>query len=219
MSADEEVEVYKPPPYQATTWGLLGSAAILVVVLMTVRLGQNPDTPRPGDLAPMPEDGALVLMDEPEMDDEYWPCSDCHDGEPTNFTVREMDDEHDEMPFDHGTTWCMDCHDVDDRDKLTLAGGTLVDFDETHELCGQCHGSKIGDWKSGVHGKRLGHWVGDAQYKPCVSCHNPHSPAFEGLEPKPPPLRPEQIVLPGAVAEAEEPAEEAPATEEGGDHE
>ena len=187
--------MYEPPPYQATTWGLLGSGAILVVVLMTVRLSQNPDTPRDGDLAAMPHAGEVTLGDEPEMDDEYWPCSCCHDDElPTNFEVRAMDEEHDELEFAHGSTWCMDCHDDAKRNRLALAGGTRIRFSKTHELCAQCHGKRYRDWEAGVHGKRTGHWRGDAESRPCIACHDPHVPGFEKLKPKPPPVPPDEIV-------------------------
>ena len=181
---------YAPPPYQVTTWTTLGVSAVLVLVLMSVRFSQTPDSPRPGDLQPMAPDGELVLLDRPEMDDEYWPCDDCHEGEDTNVEVREMDDEHDEMEFGHGTTWCLDCHDVNEREKLHLAGGTLVDFDDSWRLCTQCHGGKLDDWRAGVHGKRTGSWRGDREYRPCVTCHNPHSPTFEPIAPKPGPARP-----------------------------
>ncbi len=204
---------YQPPPHQPLIWGVLGTVALLVVAGVSVRLSENPDAARAANvLQALPADAEATLMDEPEMDDEYDPCSDCHEEEPTNYTVREMDDEHDEMEFAHGTTWCLDCHDDEDRDALHLAGGKKVDFDNTSELCGQCHGSKIPDWKAGIHGKRTGHWRGEKEYRPCISCHNPHLPAFEKRKPKPPPKPPARN---GAEVAAHEPA---PA-EEGGSHE
>ena len=185
---------YTPPPHQPLIWGLLGTVALLVVAGTTMRLAQNPDAPRPANvLRALPDDGKATLADEPEMDDEYDPCSDCHEDEETNFTVREMDEEHDELEFKHGTTWCLDCHDIEDRDYLHLAGGTKVDFDDTSTLCGQCHGAKIPDWKAGIHGKRTGHWRGDKTYQPCISCHDPHVPGFEPVKPEAPPERPTLI--------------------------
>ncbi len=206
---------YKPPPHQPLIWGLMGAVALLVVAGMSIRFAHNPDAARAANqLQELPPDGTLTLLDEPEMDDEYEDCSDCHEDEPTNFEVREMDDEHDEMEFAHGTTWCLDCHDADDRDVLHLAGGKKVSFDETSTLCGQCHGSKIPDWEAGIHGKRTGHWRGDKDYRPCISCHNPHVPGFEKRKPKPPPTRP---TLRGHEAEASEGHDGE--TEEGGSHE
>ncbi|GAG05499.1 unnamed protein product, partial [marine sediment metagenome] len=53
--------------------------------------------------------------------------------------------------------------------------------------------------RAGVHGKRTGHWRGPKEYRTCVSCHNPHSPPFEPLAPKPPPTRPEAITVDASV--------------------
>ena len=199
---------YQPPPHQPLIWGLMGTVALLVIAGMSMRLAQNPDAPRAANvLQALPPDGELTLMDEPEMDDEYEGCADCHDDEPTNFTVREMDDEHDEMEFAHGTTWCLDCHDAEDRDVLHLAGGKTVSFDDTSTLCGQCHGNKIPDWKAGIHGKRTGHWRGDKEYRPCISCHNPHTPSFEKRKPKPAPKPPASAPAEVAAHDEAPPAE------------
>jgi hypothetical protein len=74
-----------------------------------------------------------------------------------------------------------------------LVSGELIDFTESHRLCGQCHGDKYSDWKVGVHGKRTGLWNGKKEYLLCAHCHNPHNPRFQPIPPKPPPLRPEYI--------------------------
>jgi hypothetical protein len=55
---------------------------------------------------------------------------------------------------------CLDCHDADDRDRLRLANGTKISFEESSRLCGQCHGTQLRDWKIGLHGKRTGEWNG-----------------------------------------------------------
>ena len=57
--------------------------------------------------------------------------------------------------------WCFDCHNPDNRDKLRLANGKLVKFEESYILCGQCHGTILREWKAGLHGKRTGMWNGD----------------------------------------------------------
>ncbi|MGZ9197202.1 MAG: cytochrome c3 family protein, partial [Candidatus Deferrimicrobiaceae bacterium] len=89
--------------------------------------------------------------------------------------------------------WCLDCHDVANRDKLRLVSGEKIGFDESFRLCGQCHGDKYRDWKVGVHGKRTGMWKGEKQYLLCVHCHNPHDPRYKPIAPMPPPARPETI--------------------------
>jgi hypothetical protein len=60
-------------------------------------------------------------------------------------------------------------------------------------LCTRCHAKKIPDWRAGVHGKRTGYWHGPKEYQTCVACHDPHSPLFKPLEPKPPPIPAEKI--------------------------
>jgi hypothetical protein len=111
-----------------------------------------------------------------------------------NVTVREMDEDHDEMDFAHGNLWCLDCHDAEERDSLHLSDGSLVAFEDSWQLCTQCHAKKLPDWRAGVHGKRTGHWRGPKEYRTCVVCHDPHDPPFKPIAPKPAPTRPEDII-------------------------
>ena len=132
----------------------------------------------------------------PPFSEGIFPCSNCHADMETNPERRQLE-EHTEIVkmFDHASDqrWCLDCHNPDDRDKLRLASGKLVTFEESYYLCGQCHGTIFRDWKAGVHGKRTGEWNGKKIYRLCVHCHNPHSPRFKPLKPLPPPNRPEEI--------------------------
>lgn len=126
-----------------------------------------------------------------------FPCTDCHAGMKPNPERRELVEWHDDISgiFDHDSKnrWCLDCHDLNNRDSLRLASGNLLDFKESFKLCGQCHGEKLRDWKVGVHGKRTGEWNGKKEYLLCVHCHNPHSPKFGQLTPEPPPVCQENI--------------------------
>jgi hypothetical protein len=124
-----------------------------------------------------------------------FPCSECHKEMKPNPTRRELKDEHTNIVLNHaqGQRWCLDCHDVSNRDKLRLVSGEKIGFGESFRLCGQCHGDKYRDWKVGVHGKRTGMWNGEKQYLLCVHCHNPHDPGFKPLAPLPPPTRPENV--------------------------
>jgi hypothetical protein len=161
----------------------------------------------------------------PPFSEGIFPCSQCHDPKvaPPNKTRRELgfhsDAEAGEPAavFDHDSEhrWCVDCHDLQDRDRLRLANGDTIPFTESYRLCGQCHGDKFRDWRVGVHGKRIGRWDGQKVYFLCVNCHNPHTPRFKGvrqigaeggvgtwtaptaptlklLKPEPRPLRPEE---------------------------
>jgi hypothetical protein len=122
-----------------------------------------------------------------------YPCMDCHVDEELNMERRELL-KHEKIAegLNHGPRerWCFDCHNPEDRDQLRLASGTLVPFEESYRLCGQCHGDKYRDWRAGVHGKRTGSWRGEKQYLLCAHCHDPHSPRFKPLKPKPPPIAP-----------------------------
>lgn len=136
-------------------------------------------------------------VEPPPFSDGIFPCTDCHADLVPNSKRRELTDMHEEISaiFDHDSEnrWCLDCHDMNNRDSLKLASGKRLDFKESYKLCGQCHGEKLRDWKVGVHGKRTGEWNGKKEYFLCVNCHNPHSPKFKELTPEPPPMRQEDI--------------------------
>lgn len=131
----------------------------------------------------------------PFSDDSIFPCSECHADLEVNPERRELVDMHDDIVLDHGPPerWCFDCHNPDDRDYLRLANGTLIGFDESYRLCGQCHGTIYRDWRHGIHGRRRGYWNGAKSYLLCAHCHNPHHPRFAPLKPLPPPVRPELL--------------------------
>jgi hypothetical protein len=127
-----------------------------------------------------------------------FPCTRCHD-KPDDFnpTPRTLTAQHMNIQLAHGSReqWCYDCHNPPLRDKLRLAGGRLVGFETSYELCGQCHGEKLRDWRNGIHGRRVGCWNGQREYLLCVNCHNPHAPAFKPMHPLPRPKRPDEIHL------------------------
>lgn len=140
-----------------------------------------------------------IAVKSPPLTDGIFPCNDCHSDLKPNPVRRTLVDMHDDISamFNHDSEnrWCLDCHDLRDRDSLRLASGKLIGFDESYKLCGQCHGDKLRDWKVGVHGKRTGDWNGKKQYLLCVHCHNPHSPRFKPLKPMPPPVRQSDITI------------------------
>jgi len=123
-----------------------------------------------------------------------FPCSQCHEGMPANRTPRKLEQMHQELVLKHMPGgWCFDCHNPDNRDKLRLASGKLVSYEESYNLCGQCHGTLLREWKAGLHGKRTGNWNGEKQYRLCVHCHVPHDPRFKPIKPLPPPVKPTAI--------------------------
>lgn len=136
-------------------------------------------------------------VDPPPFTDGIFPCNDCHAFQAPNPIRRELVEWHDDILFKHDSEnrWCLDCHDLKERDSLKLANGRKLDFKESYKLCGQCHGEKYRDWKVGVHGKRTGEWNGKKEYLLCVHCHDPHTPKFKKLKPDPAPIRQEDIKL------------------------
>lgn len=130
----------------------------------------------------------------PPFTEGIFPCSSCHASLEVNRRKRELKDEHTKIQMHHAETmrWCLDCHDAKNRDKLRLYNGELVSFNESHRLCGECHGNLYRDWKAGIHGKRTGYFAGTGKrtYLLCAHCHDPHEPKFKAVIPEPPPFRP-----------------------------
>lgn len=134
------------------------------------------------------------LVPPPPFSPGIFPCSQCHKYMPVNRKQRGLEQMHQDIVLKHMPGgWCFDCHNPDDRDKLRLASGRLIGFDESYYLCAQCHGIVFRDWKAGLHGKRTGMWNGEKEYRLCVHCHWPHEPRFKPLQPLPPPVRPSDI--------------------------
>jgi len=144
-----------------------------------------------GAHAPEPT-GVFPVPPPPFSNEDIFPCSGCHADMKPNLQRRELVDFHDDIKLNHGPKdrWCFDCHNPDDRDRLRLINGTLISFDESYRLCGQCHGTIFRDWRQGIHGRRRGYWNGAKSYLLCAHCHNPHSPHFAPLKPLPPPVEP-----------------------------
>jgi hypothetical protein len=148
---------------------------------------------------PLGPDSEPMLVAPPPIDEEFFPCDDCHEDEPADPLVRELD-EHDSIKLAHGDLWCLDCHARDQRDLLHLSDASPVEMAESWRLCSRCHAKKMPDWRAGVHGKRTGNWWGPKEYLSCVACHDPHSPLFKSLEPKPPPTPAHEIRPPATAA-------------------
>jgi hypothetical protein len=147
------------------------------------------DAPAAGEQFPVPK---------PPFSPGVFPCTRCHDRpDDYNPTQRVLVSKHGDIRLVHGSReqWCYDCHNPSNRDMLRLAGGRLVSFEHSYELCGQCHGEKLRDWRVGIHGRRIGCWNGPREYLLCVSCHNPHAPHFKPLHPLPRPMQPGEIQL------------------------
>jgi len=101
-----------------------------------------------------------------------------------------------------GAIWCLDCHNVNQRNKLIDNFGNPISFNEPQKLCGKCHGPIYRDWRDGIHGKRIGEWAstGQKRWFVCTECHNPHDvqqgvrgSGFVQLAPEPAPVLPKGV--------------------------
>ncbi len=123
-----------------------------------------------------------------------YPCTSCHKDRKPDPKRRPLKEFHRTRyeEFLHGDDefWCYQCHSIENIDKLKMANGQIVSFDEAPLLCTSCHGDKLQDWKRGIHGLASGQWNGAKLRRPCTSCHNPHNPRFQSIEPEKPPARP-----------------------------
>jgi hypothetical protein len=102
--------------------------------------------------------------------------------------------EHQDIVMGHGrhdrNNHCFNCHDEANLELLQTRDGRELKLVESTPLCGSCHGPTYRDWEAGVHGRTGGFWsraIGPSTRQDCVSCHNPHSPAFPPRQPAPGP--------------------------------
>ena len=157
------------------------------------------------------------------------PCTKCHDNKFVDRRVRELQDEHTKLVFEHGggRFWCYDaCHKGTDMDSLVSLRGRRVSYDESYKVCGQCHFQRL-DWYFGGHGKRqgawenqreipkiaeelkvedrdqIGRWAGERTILNCTECHDAHSPSIKPFEPSPPPKVRSGLRQPSAKPEPE----------------
>ena len=113
-----------------------------------------------------------------------FPCSNCHNQPLDKMQADRNPDTrkaHWDIHLVHANEEIMDCtscHAKEKMNKLVTLTGQLIDIDESFKLCGQCHSTQLKDWEGGAHGKQLNGWIPPRVATTCVSCHNPHQPAF-----------------------------------------
>jgi hypothetical protein len=183
------------PPWLART--------VTALAVSSCGLGDEPARLHTSVAAPAASGGIAIEAREPLLP--TYPCSRCHGDRAPDPRERPLTEFHAQKKIEHGTAsgWCYRCHTPASIDRLHLADGTLVRFDEAYELCGSCHGDKYRDWKAGIHGLTTGWWLGARTRRSCTACHDPHSPRFAPMTPERPPAPPRTA-----------PAEPAPAEEE-----
>ncbi len=117
------------------------------------------------------------------------PCGTCHEAHSQPPFVQkssELKDFHRGVKVAHGNQPCAACHSLEDRDRLHLADGRTIPFQEVVTLCSQCHGPQARDYAHGAHGGMNGYWnlaQGNRVRNSCVDCHAAHAPAFPHFTP------------------------------------
>ncbi len=120
-------------------------------------------------------------------------CSTCHAVRTPNLVNRaaaDLDQFHQGLQVQHGMNSCLSCHDPGSYDNLRLADGRKVAFEDSIELCSQCHGPQRRDYDHGAHGGMNGYWDltrGGRARNTCIDCHDPHVPKYQAAIPMPPP--------------------------------
>lgn len=118
-------------------------------------------------------------------------CSTCHavrSPNPENRAAADLDQFHQGLQIQHGMNSCLSCHEGTDYDRLKLADGRKVAFEDSIELCSQCHGPQRRDYDHGAHGGMNGYWDlarGGRVRNTCIDCHDPHVPKYQGAIPMP----------------------------------
>jgi len=177
-------------------WSLaIGFAIVAAALFASPRLAPVPLEPAAviDRAALVPGPRRVAMSDPPHLMVEGMPenCNACHQifrsshpgGAPLNY--------HQEVRLNHGlNNRCGNCHDADNRERLTLRDGATVLFSETPQLCSQCHGTVYRDWQRGTHGKTLGSWITGSREQlrlNCNQCHDPHAPKYPAYPPLPGP--------------------------------
>lgn len=121
-------------------------------------------------------------------------CATCHAmlAKPPKLpaTASDAAGPHAGMRFKHGELACASCHDRDTVYSMRLADGRELALVDVIQLCSQCHGPQARDYRHGAHGGMRGYWDlsrGPRQRNTCVSCHDPHEPAYPTYLPAAPP--------------------------------
>jgi hypothetical protein len=86
----------------------------------------------------------------------------------------------------HGALVCDSCHAPDDRTRLRLASGQILEMGEVITLCAQCHSSQFRSYQHMAHGGSRGYWdrtKGPVIRNSCVACHAAHAPAYPLVRP------------------------------------
>lgn len=139
----------------------------------------------------------LVRAKEDLSDFDCYVCHEKNEPPPLRFDAANnllIPDEHANIVMGHGShnrnNLCFNCHNPADLTTFYVRDGHSLQFAESPQLCGSCHGPTLRDWDAGAHGRTSGHWDrarGPIRRLDCVNCHNPHAPRIPTRAPAPAP--------------------------------
>lgn len=127
------------------------------------------------------------LIPERKSQIKSYACTECH-----SKPLKDMQSSNDSkkahwnitlVHANENTMNCITCHNPNDMDNLKSLTDKQIDFNNSYNLCSQCHSKQFSDWKGGAHGKNIGGWAPPRAALTCVNCHNPHNPHFESRWP------------------------------------
>ena len=195
----------QPPATNQVLLGLALVFAALAAAFVLNLWGHTPATPDIPIVAPwvtntFPSRTNYADLIQQKADLSDFDCYGCHEKKKppvvkfdTNHNII-VPEEHKTIVMGHGThnrnNYCYNCHEESNLELVATRDGREHKLSDSPPLCGSCHGPTYRDWEAGVHGRTSGFWqreMGPTDRKPCVSCHNPHSPKFPGRPPAPGP--------------------------------
>jgi hypothetical protein len=121
------------------------------------------------------------------------PCSTCHRSiEPRPETAKssKIPGFHEGIVLQHGGQNCRTCHRPPAFEDFQLADGQAVPYWDVIQICTQCHGQRVTDYRNGAHGGMTGYWdpaSGPKDRNHCLDCHNAHAPKIPQVAPAPRP--------------------------------
>ena len=118
-------------------------------------------------------------------------CETCHRvivPDEKNTLAHKLERFHVGVDVSHGDLTCRSCHNAPAYQDFRLVTGRTVSYTEVMELCGQCHGQQLAEYRHGAHGGMAGYWDlsrGPRDKNHCIDCHRPHDPAIRQVTPAP----------------------------------
>ncbi|MCL6265436.1 cytochrome c3 family protein [Flagellimonas myxillae] len=126
------------------------------------------------------EGGHTFLIPERKGQIKSFACTECHSKSLAQLQKGPKEPKaHWDIKLNHANANamnCATCHNGTNMDNLHSLTGNTIDFNQSYQLCAQCHSAQFEDWKGGAHGKNIGGWAEPRAAMTCINCHNPHRP-------------------------------------------